>query len=88
MRYETDLTDEQWALVEPFVRQKPGAGAKRQVDTREVLNAIFYQNRTSCQWRLLPKDFPARSTVHYYYQKWRDDDTWINLNEALVRLDR
>lgn len=88
MRYETDLTDEQWALVEPFVRQKPGAGAKRQVDTREVLNAIFYQNRTSCQWRLLPKDFPPRSTVHYYYQKWRDDDTWINLNEALVRLDR
>lgn len=88
MRYETDLTDEQWELVEPFVRQGPGAGAKRQVETREVLNALFYQNRTGCQWRLLPKDFPPRSTVHYYYKKWRDDDTWIKLNEALVRLDR
>lgn len=88
MRYETDLTDEQWELVEPFVKQKPGAGAKRQVDTREVLNAIFYQNRTGCQWRMLPTEFPARSTVHYYYQLWREDDTWIKLNEALVALDR
>ena len=88
MRYETDLTDEQWAVVEPYVRQKPGAGAKRQVDTREVLNALFYQNRTGCQWRLLPKEFPPRSTVHYYYQKWGDDGTWIKLNEALVVQDR
>lgn len=88
MRYETDLTDEQWELVEPFVKQKSGPGAKRRVDIREVLNAIFYQNRTGCQWRMLPKEFPPRSTVHYYYQVWREDDTWIKLNERLVALDR
>ena len=88
MGYESDLTDEQWELVEPFVKQPPGAGAKRQVDTREVLNAIFYQNRTGCQWRMLPKEFPPRSTVHYYYQKWREDESWIKLNEMLVKKDR
>ena len=63
MSYESDLTDEQWELVEPFVRQKPGPGAKRTVDTRQVINAIFYQNRTGCQWRMLPREFPPRSTV-------------------------
>ena len=88
MRYETDLTDEQWALVEPFVRQKPGPGAKREVNTREVVNAILYQVRTGCQWRMLPKDFPPRSTVNYYFGKWRDDGTWIALNTALVARDR
>lgn len=88
MRYETDLTDEQWELVEPWVRQAPGPGAKRRVNIREVVNALFYQNRTGCQWRLLPKEFPARSTVHYYYQKWWDDGTWIKLNDLLVAMDR
>lgn len=84
MRYETDLTNEQWELVEPFVRQKPGPGAKREVDTREVVNAILYLVRTGCQWRMLPKDFPPRSTVNYYYGKWRDDGSWSSLNAALV----
>lgn len=88
MRYETDLTDAQWELIEPFVRQKPGPGAKREVDTREVVNAIFYLLRTGCQWRMLPKDFPPRSTVNYYFGKWRDDGTWIALNAALVAQDR
>ena len=88
MSYETDLTDEQWELIEPYVRQKPGPGARRRVDTRAVVNAIFYQNRTGCQWRLLPKDFPPRSTVHYYFQKWRDDGTWQLINELLVKLER
>lgn len=88
MRYETDLTDEQWELVEPFVRQKPGPGAKREVSTREVVNAIFYLVRTACQWRMLPKDFPPRSTVNYYFTKWRNDGTWITLNASLVAQDR
>lgn len=88
MRYETDLTDEQWQLVEPLVRQKPGPGAKRSAETREMVNAIFYLVRTGCQWRMLPKEFPPRSTVNYYFGKWRDDDTWISLNATLVAQDR
>lgn len=88
MRYETDLTDEQWALVEPFVQQKPGPGAKRRVNIREVVNGILYQVRTGCQWRMLPKDFPPRSTVNYYFGKWRDDGVWIAVNTALVARDR
>lgn len=88
MRYETDMTDEQWEVVEPFVQQKPGPGAKRRVSIREVVNAVFYVVHTGCQWRMLPKEFPPRSTVHYYFSQWRDDGTWIELNAALVAQDR
>ena len=58
-RYASDLNDREFALIAPHDAQKDGSGKKRTVDSREVLNAIFYRTRTGCQWRLLPTDFPA-----------------------------
>lgn len=81
-RYETDLTDEQFTLLEPFL-PKPKRMGRPPADLREVLNGILYLVRTGCQWRLLPKDFPPWSTVHTWYRRWRKDGTWERLHEAL-----
>jgi putative transposase len=81
-RYETDLTDEQFALVEPLL-PRPKPMGRPPADPRRVLNGILYLVRTGCQWRLLPKDFPPWSTVHTWYRRWRKDGTWRRLNEAL-----
>jgi putative transposase len=81
-RYETDLTDQQFALLEPFL-PKPKRMGRPPADLREVLNAILYLVRTGCQWRLLPKDFPPWSTVHTWYRRWRKDGTWEKVHEAL-----
>jgi putative transposase len=80
--YPSDLTDDQWALIEPHVPVFD-LGRPRVVDTREVLNAILYLNRSGCQWDMLPHEFPARSTVYDYFARWRDDGTWQRLLDAL-----
>lgn len=81
-RYETDLTDEQFALLQPFL-PKPKRMGRPPANLREVLNGIFYLLRTSCQWRLLPQDFPPWSTVHTWYRRWRQDGTWTRISETL-----
>ena len=82
--YDTDLTDEQWALVEPCVRAEYGGlGPYHRVSRRAILNAILYQNRTGCQWRLIPREYPNWHTVRHYYDRWRADGTWERLNAAL-----
>ncbi len=86
-RYETDLTDEQFALVQPLL-PRPKRTGRPPADLREVLNAILYLVRTGCQWRMLPRDFPPWSTVHTWYRRWRRDGTWERVNEALRRLAR
>jgi putative transposase len=73
--YRTDLTDDEWALLEPLLlafedRVRPGP--ERTVDLREVVNTLRYQNRTGCQWALLPHDLLPKSTVYDYFAKWRD----------------
>jgi putative transposase len=82
-RYDTDLTDEQYALLEPLLPRPKRTGRPR-ANLREVLNAILYLVRTGCQWRLLPHDFPPWSTVHSWYRRWRQDDTWDRINDTLV----
>lgn len=84
-RYPSDITDEEWEIlkealeeIEPYTTGRP-----REVDLREVLNAIYYINKTGCQWRYLPKDFPSYLLVSYYYQKWVYNKTWEKLNTAL-----
>lgn len=76
--YSTDLSDGQWALIEPLVSAWKQERVSRSVtgdpgacDLREVVNALLYQNRTGCQWRLLPHDLPAWSAVFYYFTLWR-----------------
>ena len=85
LRYASDRTDEEWALIEPFMPEPCGLGRPREVDLRAVVTAIFYILATGCQWRALPKDFPPRSTVQRYFYRWRRDGTWHCLHDALVR---
>jgi transposase len=83
LRYPSDPTAEEWALVEPFIPPAKRGGRKRTVDVREVLNGIFYVLATGCQWRALPKDLPPRSTVHDYLTLWAWDGTLKRLHHAL-----
>jgi transposase len=81
--YYTDLTQSQWEYLEPLIpKPKPG-GRPRTTDMVAVVSAIFYVTCTGCQWRLLPHDFPAWSTVYTYFNNWRKDSTWANINEHL-----
>lgn len=82
-RYTSDLTDEQWQLIEPLIPpQRPG-GDKRTANMREVVNAILYLNKNGCTWRDLPGDFPPHSTVSGYFNQWRRDGTWKAIYDAL-----
>lgn len=82
--YPSDLTDEQWLLLERLLpAEVEGLGRPREVDFREVINAILYLNRSGCQWDMLPHDLPPKSTVYDYFAKWRDDGTWQRMMDAL-----
>jgi putative transposase len=83
MPYATDITDAQWAELAPRLAQAAGPGRPRTVDVRMVLNALLYKNRTGCQWRNLPTEFPPKSTLWDYFQKWIADGTWMYLNDLL-----
>lgn len=80
--YPSDLTDEQWAVIEPLIPVN-ATGRPRTNDMREILNAIFYITRAGCQWDMLPHDLPAKSTVFNHYSRWRDDGTWQSILDAL-----
>lgn len=82
--HPSDLTDAQWALIEPLI-PIPATGRPRTNDMREVLNALFYLNRSGCQWDMLPRDLPAKSTVYNHFARWRDDGTWQRIMDALRR---
>lgn len=83
LRYPSDLTDAEWALVAPLIPPAKKGGNKRTVDVREVVNGIMYVLGTGCQWAALPKDLPARSTVNDYFRRWQDDRTLDRLHHAL-----
>src|SRR3982751_7135350 len=80
--YPSDMTDEQWAIAEPLIPVS-ALGRPREVEIREVLNAIFYQARSGCQWDMLPHDLMPKSTVFDYFKRWRDDGTWQVIVDAL-----
>jgi putative transposase len=81
--YSTDMTDDQWQLIEPLLPPPKPRGRRRTVNVREILNAILYLLRTGCQWRNLPHDFPPRGTVHSYYWRWGRDGVWERVHDAL-----
>lgn len=81
--YPSDVTDEQWPLIDPQLPPARPGGRPRTTDMRDVVNAIFYISRTGCQWRYLPKDFPPKSTVWRYFKQWRDDGTLERIHDAL-----
>jgi transposase len=83
LRYPSDLTDEEWALVAPLIPPAKRGGNKRTVDVREIVNGLMYVLSTGCQWRAIPKDLPPRSTVHDYFERWSFDGTLDRLHHAL-----
>jgi putative transposase len=83
--YPSDLTDHQWALLQPLLPAARPGGRPRKTDLREVLNALFYLAREGCTWRALPHDFPPWRTVYNYFAAWRDDGTWEQMQGALRR---
>lgn len=88
LRYASDTTDQEWALLEPLLPPARRLGRPRTWPLRSIVEAIFYILATGCQWRALPRDFPPRSTVQGYFYRWRDDGTWHWLSARLVELGR
>jgi putative transposase len=82
--YSSDLTDAQWVPIEPHLPVYPG-GRPRTTNLRSVVNAMFYIQRTGCQWRYLPKDFPPKSTVWRYFDEWRHNGTLETIHDVLRR---
>jgi putative transposase len=80
--YPSDLTESQWLIIKPLIPVHT-VGRPWTNDMREVLNAIFYLNRSGCQWDMLPHDLPAKSTVYNHFAQWRDDGTWQRIMDAL-----
>lgn len=83
LRYPSDLTDAEWALVAPLIPPAKHGGRKRTVNVREVLNAIFYVLSTGCQWNALPSDLPPKSTVYDYLDLWEWDGTLERIHHDL-----
>jgi transposase len=83
LRYPSDLTDDEWALVGPLIPPAKRGGNRRHVNEREIVNALTYILSTGCQWRALPKDLPPRSTVHDYFDLWSWDGTLDRIHHAL-----
>ena len=84
--YPTDLTDEQWAIIEPFLVHKPPpgkSGRPRLHALRDIINGIFYVLRTGCTWDMMPHDLPPWCTCNHYFSRWRTDGTWQKLHDAL-----
>ena len=82
-RYTSDLTDEEWAIIEPLIPAAKEGGRPRTTNMREVVDGIFYVLKTGCQWANLPGDFPPYSTVFDYYKQWRKNKVWQGMNDAL-----
>jgi transposase len=84
LRYASDVTDEEWALIEGSLPPAKRLGRPRTTELREVVNALLYMLTTGCQWRQLPKEFPPFSTVQRFFYRWRDDGLWQTINHSLV----
>ncbi|MEM7346409.1 MAG: IS5 family transposase [Chloroflexota bacterium] len=81
--YDTDITDEQWEILEPLLPPAKQGGRPRSVDMRDIINALFYILSAGCAWRLLPHDLPPWQTVYYYFRQWNQDQTWQMINDHL-----
>jgi len=84
LRYASDTTDAEWAVIAPHLPPPARCGRKRKTCLRATINAIFYIAQSGCQWRMLPKEFPPFTTVQRYFYAWRDDGTWKTINHILL----
>ena len=85
LRYPSDLTDDEWALVKPLIPPGKTGGGKRRVIMREIVNGLMYVLSTGCQWRAIPKDLPPKSSVHGYFDLWTYDRTLERIHDALYQ---
>ena len=83
LRYPSDLTDDEWGLVERMIPPGKAGGGKRRVIMREVVNGLMYILSTGCQWRAIPKDLPPKSSVYGYFDLWTYDGTLERIHHAL-----
>ena len=81
--YPSDLSDEQWERIQPFIPPPKAGGRLRTVNLRDIFNGILHWLRSGCSWRMLPNDFPPWGTVHYYYRKFRRAGIWQKIHNAL-----
>ncbi len=88
LRYASDTSDREWKLIAPLMPAQPKRGRKRKTCLRAVIDAIFYLLQSGCQWGLLPKDFPPKSTVYYYFKRFAKDGTWARIHDCLYRQTR
>ena len=86
--YPSDLTDDEWDLLEPHLPAPKKRGRPRLRSPREILDAVFYVLKSGCQWRMLPREFPPWKTVFHYFRAWRLDGTWERMNRAMRRMLR
>jgi len=84
LRYSSDTTEEEWAIIAPRMPDRHHRGRPRKNDLRSIVDAIFYIAQTGCQWRMLPKDFPPYTSVQGYFYQWRDSGLWETINHDLV----
>jgi len=82
--YPTDLKDAEWEILKPLLPEAKPGGRPRSVELREVLNAIFYRERTGCAWDMLPHDLLPAKTVYDYFNQWSQEGTWERINRVLV----
>jgi putative transposase len=81
-RYPSDLTDAQWEILNPLFGLSNTEPARR-YPVREILNAIFYVNRTGCQWNFLPDSFPPWPAVYNQFRRWQKNGTWDSVHDTL-----
>jgi putative transposase len=83
--YDSDLLDQEWERIRPFIPRHPPTGRLPKILKREIVNAIFYVNKTGCQWRSLPHDFPNWSTVYGLFRQWSKSGVWEQIIDPLRR---
>jgi putative transposase len=81
--YPTDLNEGQWQAIARLIPPAKPGGRPRTVNMREILNALFYVSRTGCAWRMLPKEYPPKDTVYYYFKSFRENGTWDRIHDLL-----
>jgi putative transposase len=81
--YASDLSDAEWEILKPLLPTPKGLGHPVEVDLREILNGMFYVQRTGCQWEMLPHDLPPYSTVYGYFQKWQRKGIWQQIHDKI-----
>ena len=86
--YASDVTDREWPLIAPHLPAARPGGRPRSACLRRVVNAVFHLLQTGCQWRMLPRDFPPRSTVYGYFRGWTASDVWAHVHDVLCRQTR